>query len=229
MVTRYDGEPTSGYYNRDRLETERDAMIFIAQNTSIPIPRVLDWSVDDHGTASLTMETIQGRNMDELLDGDELSNKEKALLMRNVESFMNDILFPQLTRLRSRTMGQLAGVIFFPPRCDRTHMPDHPNGVRAEPARQASTERYTCCHNDLARGNIAVDPHSLEVKYILDWEYAGFFPPGFEFPYWRYSLKDYCKWDNDPNGTMMASRRALLAREDEQALLIGGQCDTNKH
>ena len=105
IITRYDGEPALGYYNRDRLENERNAMIFIAQNTSIPIPRVLDWSVDDHGTASLTMETIQGQTMDGLLDGDNHTDKEKALLMRNVESFMNDVLFPQLARLRSRTLG----------------------------------------------------------------------------------------------------------------------------
>ncbi|KAL9640697.1 MAG: hypothetical protein Q9204_000608 [Flavoplaca sp. TL-2023a] len=213
MITRYDGEPGLGYYNLDRLQNERDAMTFVAHNTSIPVPRVLEWSVDDDGTASLTMETVEGRTLEELLEGDDLTEEEKALLMRNVESFMDDIVSPQLATLGSATMGQLAGVLFFPPRCDRTHMPSHPNGALAEPAKQASAERYTFCHNDLARGNIVIHSDSFEVKYILDWEYAGFFPPGFEFPYWRYSLQDYCEWDNDPSGTMMASRRALLARE----------------
>ena len=89
-------------------------MTFVAHNTSIPVPRVLDWSVDDDGTASLTMETVEGRTLEELLDGDDLNQEEKALLMRNVESFMDDIVFPQLATLRSGTMGQLAGVLFFP-------------------------------------------------------------------------------------------------------------------
>ena len=98
-----------------------------------------------------------------------------------------------------------------------------------EPAKQASAERYTLCHNDLARGNIVIHSDSFEVKYILDWEYAGFFPPGFEFLYWRYSLQGYREWDNDPSGTMIASRRALLTREGKYALLTGGRCYTDKY
>ncbi len=45
MLIRYGGEPGLGYYNLDRLKNERDAMTFVAHNTSIPVPRVLDWSV----------------------------------------------------------------------------------------------------------------------------------------------------------------------------------------
>jgi thiamine kinase-like enzyme len=36
------------------------------------------------------------------------------------------------------------------------------------------------CHNDLSTNNIIVDPETLKVKAVIDWEYAGFFPPGFE-------------------------------------------------
>ena len=105
-------------------------------------------------------------------------------------------------------------------------MPSHANDAMVK---QASAERYTLCHNDLARGNIVIHSDSFEVKYILDWEYAGFFPPGFEFLYWRYSLQGYREWDNDPSGTMMASRRALLAREGEHALLTGVRCYTDEY
>ncbi len=87
------------------------------------------------------MKTVKGRTLEELLDGDDPTEEEKALLMRNVESFKDDIVFPQLATLRSGTMGQLAGVLFFPPHCDRTHMPSHANGAMAEPAKQASAER----------------------------------------------------------------------------------------
>ncbi|KAL8992592.1 MAG: hypothetical protein Q9169_006979 [Polycauliona sp. 2 TL-2023] len=228
MYTCHDGELALGYFNLDRLQNERDAMTFVAQNTTIPVPRVLDWSVDELGTASLTMETVQGRDMDDLLNGDDLTNQDKALLVANVDAFMETIVFPQLNELRSKTMGQLAGVIFYPPRCERVFGVNHPNGVRAGPARQASTERYTFCHNDLARQNIIIASDSLEVKCIIDWEYAGFFPPGFEFPYWRYSLQEIILWDEDPEGIIMASRRALVAKERKQSLVVRFTINTDK-
>ncbi|KAL8728686.1 MAG: hypothetical protein Q9166_005250 [cf. Caloplaca sp. 2 TL-2023] len=209
-IIRYDGEPALGYFNIERLENERNALNFIAQNTTIPVPRVLDWSVDEDGTASLTMETVGGRIMTDLLRDDDLTEEEKATLKRNVESFMQDVVLPQLGKLRSKSMGQLGGVLFMPPRIERVHNASHPNGARAWPAKQAATERYIYCHNDLATQNVVIHPDSLDVKCLIDWEYSGFFPPGFEFPYWRYTRDDYIMWDNDENGTMMASRRALL-------------------
>ena len=41
------------------------------------------------------------------------------------------------------------------------------------------------CHNDLSTHNIIVDPKSLRIQGIIDWEYAGFFPPEFEGPYYQ--------------------------------------------
>lgn len=41
------------------------------------------------------------------------------------------------------------------------------------------------CHNDLSMHNIIVDLGTLEIKAIIDWEYAGFYPPEFEFPFYQ--------------------------------------------
>lgn len=35
-------------------------------------------------------------------------------------------------------------------------------------------------HNDLGQQNILVDPQTLKIKAIIDWEYAGFYPARFE-------------------------------------------------
>ena len=204
-----DGSPALGKFNLDRLENEKETLKFIAQNTSIPVPRVLDWSVDEHGIASLTMEVVEGRMMDDLLRGDRLTDEEKTTLKSNVDSFMHDVVLPQLSKLRSNSIGQLTGVLFLPPRI-RPYGTDHPNGVRAGPAKYTATVCSTFCHNDLAAQNVVIEPDSLEVKCLIDWEYAGFFPPGFEMDYWRYTFDDYVGWDNDPDQLMMASRRALL-------------------
>lgn len=43
------------------------------------------------------------------------------------------------------------------------------------------------CHNDLGPQNIFVDPNTFRIVGIIDWEFAGFFPPSFELPLWRAS------------------------------------------
>lgn len=40
--------------------------------------------------------------------------------------------------------------------------------------------KYVFQHGDLAAQNILIDPQTLQVKALIDWEYAGFFPPGME-------------------------------------------------
>ncbi|KAK2595521.1 hypothetical protein QQS21_006749 [Conoideocrella luteorostrata] len=41
------------------------------------------------------------------------------------------------------------------------------------------------CHNDLSTHNVIVDPVTLKVKAVIDWEYAGFYPEEFEGMYFR--------------------------------------------
>lgn len=41
------------------------------------------------------------------------------------------------------------------------------------------------CHNDLSANNVIVNPETLKIAAIIDWEYSGFFPPEFEVPYFR--------------------------------------------
>lgn len=41
------------------------------------------------------------------------------------------------------------------------------------------------CHNDLSTHNVIVDPKTLKINAIIDWEYAGFFLPEFEAPFYR--------------------------------------------
>ncbi|KAL8914692.1 MAG: hypothetical protein Q9171_000704 [Xanthocarpia ochracea] len=209
------GTPLFDFCSTERLVNEKDALLFVAQHTTIPVPRVLDWSVDEDGIASLTTEIVNGRVMSDLLAEDDLNDEDKSTLLRNVESYMHNNVLPQLGKLRSNSMGQLAGVLYLPPRIN-TFPDDSPRCHKARPARNAATERYIFCHNDLNAHNVLIQIDSLEVMCLLDWEYSGYFPTGFDFPYWRYKHEDYVVWDNDPHRTMMASRRALLEKEFEE-------------
>lgn len=40
-------------------------------------------------------------------------------------------------------------------------------------------------HNDPSTYNVVVDPDTLKIKAIIDWEYAGFYPPEFEFAFYK--------------------------------------------
>lgn len=47
------------------------------------------------------------------------------------------------------------------------------------------SEDLVFCHNDLSTHNVIVDPATLKIKAIIDWEYAGFFPAEFEGMFFR--------------------------------------------
>ncbi|MCJ1336346.1 hypothetical protein MMC09_001622 [Bachmanniomyces sp. S44760] len=166
-------------FNPERLENERYALEFIAKNTKIPVPRVLGWSHVD-GVRCLTVETLDGAMLGDLLrDGDNrLNSTEKAILKANAIAYVYDTVLPELRKLRSRTLGQLSGAVFPPPRVS-----DFDGRPFWQP-KVSTTERYVYCHNDLAWRNIVVDPKTLEVISIIDWEFSGFFPPEFEKPLW---------------------------------------------
>lgn len=56
------------------------------------------------------------------------------------------------------------------------------------------------CHNDLGPQNIFVCPDTFQVVGIIDWEFAGFFPPYFELPLWRvFDWAEEQKMYNDAN------------------------------
>lgn len=40
-------------------------------------------------------------------------------------------------------------------------------------------------HNDLTEANVLVDRENLKIKAIIDWEFAGFYPPEFDRPFYK--------------------------------------------
>jgi Ser/Thr protein kinase RdoA (MazF antagonist) len=46
-------------------------------------------------------------------------------------------------------------------------------------------EDFASCHNDLSQSNIIINPETLKIAGIIDWEFAGYFPYYFEAPFFR--------------------------------------------
>jgi aminoglycoside phosphotransferase (APT) family kinase protein len=152
---------------KERLMNEAKSLQFIQQHTDIPVPTVYCHFEDD-GAYYLITEYIEGVSMSELLEG------QKALVGEELERHL-----AKLKTLKSCRLGGPSGIIIPPYRVfQRTDM-DYWH------LRASSQDTYVFCHNDLSQQNVIVDPHTLEIRGIIDWEYAGFFPPRFEYPFYR--------------------------------------------
>ena len=172
--TGQDGLIVDAAFSRERLENEKEALAFIAKNTNIPVPGLIEICP---GVASLTMEVKGGRMVGNLAK--ELYDGDKATLIMNINTFMNEPVLPQLKKLRSKKLGPLGGVFSTSPRiskalCDR--------GIENSswPTKDEGTECYVFCHNDLTEHNVVVNPNTLKVICLLGWEYSGYYPPDFE-------------------------------------------------
>ncbi|KAM3522941.1 hypothetical protein NHJ13051_005401 [Beauveria bassiana] len=60
-----------------------------------------------------------------------------------------------------------------------------PYRVLKHPVRVQWVMRPIFCHNDLSTHNVIVDPETLKVNAIIDWEYAGYYPQEFEGKFFR--------------------------------------------
>ncbi|KAJ2891333.1 hypothetical protein MKZ38_000564 [Zalerion maritima] len=97
-----------------------------------------------------------------------------------VEKQMNSKILPQLRSLRRNYIGSVdTSLPVFPPQ--RAYGLDR----RPWPPKLSESEDLVLCHNDLSTQNIFVDPGTFQIVGIIDWEFAGFFPPYFELPLWR--------------------------------------------
>ena len=102
---------------------------------------------------------------------------------------MYGVVLPQLESLRSNRLGQISGVLYTPPFVDSVDGTERWD-ARAWKPKISNVARYVYCHNDLAKQNLIVDPKTVKVVSVIDWEYSGFFPEGFGFPHWQHDRGD---------------------------------------
>ena len=153
------------------------------------MPRVLEWS-DVDGVGSLTTELIKGSTWSDLYW--DIDAPKKKILEENLLAFIDNVLEPQLKSLRSKTMGQIGGGMYPPNRI--TFWDRRPEWH----SKTSSTDRYVFCHNDLNIHNFMMDPETLTVKAVVDWEYSGYFPPELEYPFYLDGMEpsleeEHCK------------------------------------
>ncbi|KAG9227965.1 hypothetical protein BJ875DRAFT_294567 [Amylocarpus encephaloides] len=114
------------------------------------------------------MEFVEGVTMDEL------DTEQRKIVQKELEGHLGT-----MRNLKSRVWGGPSGIVI-PPYRALTNTPRPKWEMKPR-----DSEDLVFCHNDFSTHNVMVDPETLKVNAILDWEYAGFFPQEFEGTYSR--------------------------------------------
>ncbi|KAF5129791.1 hypothetical protein E5D57_006122 [Metarhizium anisopliae] len=155
----FDGTLSIPRFGNERLLNEGATLRFIAENTNIPVPKLYGCFEDDNAVYLVT----------ELIEGVEMAALEPA--QRKTVELELEGYVDVLRGLKSRVI---------PPY--RVIAKSHRQTWKMKP-RESSNLVF--CHNDFSAHNVIVDPVSLKVKAVIDWEYAGFYPREFESEFFR--------------------------------------------
>ncbi|KAJ2979561.1 hypothetical protein NQ176_g3179 [Zarea fungicola] len=146
---------------------EAESLQFIRKHTDIPVPTVYCHFLDDDAYYIIT-EFVDGISMADL------SEKQKPIVCEKLERHR-----AKLKNLRSSRLGGPSGIVIPPYRVLKLAEADR------WVLQPSASDDYVFCHNDLSQQNVIVDPNSLKINAIIDWEYAGFFPPYFDWPFYN--------------------------------------------
>ncbi|KAI1196828.1 kinase-like protein [Nemania serpens] len=176
---------------------EAEAMRFVRNNTSIPVPEVHNaYKDEESGHTRIIMEFIEGAELEEVWDT--YSPAEKESVIAQLRGYMQE-----LRQFKGTYIGAIDGSW-----CDDHFFDDHRGGYGpfkneddfnagiVKALKQGKSETFvdvTCeiflecmrgheivfTHNDFAPRNILVQ--GPKVVAILDWELAGYYPN-----YWEY-------------------------------------------
>ncbi|KAG8161110.1 hypothetical protein KVR01_009374 [Diaporthe batatas] len=153
-------------FRKESVMNEAESLRYIRQNTNIPVPTVYcDFEDDD--AYYLVTEYVEGVSMSDLTED------QKAVVREELRGHL-----ATLRTLRSNRLGGPLGIVIPPYRVLRHTETDR---WRLKPS---DHDEYVFCHNDLSQQNVIVDPEMLRINAIIDWEYAGFYPARFEWPFY---------------------------------------------
>jgi len=152
---------------KKKLMNEAASLRFIAEKTDIPVPALCD-EFEDSGAYCLVTRYVEGVKMTDL------TPEQKNIVMEEIE-----VHLASLQRLKSATIGGPSGLVIPPHRATTKTKND------TWILRSSTVDEYVFCHNDLSQQNIIVDPATLKIAAIIDWEFAGFYPAYFEMPFYK--------------------------------------------
>lgn len=184
--------------NHERIANEAKALKLVAEQTKIPVPRLIHHGTHPDGSQFLVTERIDGITLNRFAGCSGLEGIAhisvtadtptcKTCLEKgyhNALEFIQITVLPQLAALRSKERG-LDGFVMPP---SWIYSDIQPPWIGKKPWKTLPLKdlNYVFTHGDLAAHNIMIDRDTLKVKALIDWEFAGYFLPGME----RWSLRE---------------------------------------
>lgn len=184
--------------------SEAHTLKFIAERTSIPVPRLKGTFVSKTGVKYIVMEYIKGEPLSKIWH--KLDSAKKSVLLLEIRGFMNEL------RNITPPKPSIVATVDYSPCTDDRVAPDpfgpfdthnefhsflrwgindegHPNPAIGEiiRAHRSQQHRTTFTHGDLSPRNILVCDG--KIVGIIDWETAGWFPE-----YWEYTRAWESSW-----------------------------------
>ncbi|KAK4686802.1 hypothetical protein P7C73_g3323, partial [Tremellales sp. Uapishka_1] len=193
------GAPAHGHvFSKESLENEALAMAYVKQHTTIPVPEVVA-AYEDRGCFYLLQEFIEDAVQARVF----FDNSTAFEIIRNqLEGYV-----AQLKTLTSPTLRSFTKLTQFP-----FHI--HYNRPLLSRAKfKENVEPYVLCHGDLAWHNVLVHPETYKVLAIIDWEFAGFYPPVVEGSFWKEGTYKYATGEG-PDEVVEKLNQLALKEED---------------
>ncbi|KAJ2892720.1 hypothetical protein MKZ38_009436 [Zalerion maritima] len=173
LVHRPNNDVLRPFWAKQRLQNEAATLQFVASNTNVPVPRCQLYSKD----GLLHLETERVTNGILLMD---VAAESRSAAAAAVDKQIRTDILPQLRSLRRKYIGSVdSNLPVFPPQ--RVYNRDRRTWGRIS----STSDCFVLCHNDLGPQNIFIKPDTFQIVAIIDWEFAGFFPPYFELPLWN--------------------------------------------
>ncbi|KAI0388516.1 kinase-like domain-containing protein [Xylariaceae sp. FL0594] len=187
-----DGTPFTWFrsLNHERITNQAKALILIHKETTIPVPRLLDYGELPDGRRYLVTELIDGLTLKEMHSQSCLKPAGQKHMENipcktcldkansNALDFIMTTVLPQLGKLKSRQRG-IDGFVMPPSWLAPDAQPPW-KGKKSWKTIPLEKPEYVFQHGDMAAQNIILDRQNLQVNALIDWEHAGFFPPGME-------------------------------------------------
>lgn len=176
--------------NHERITNEAKALQLVARETSVLVPKLLDHGTYSDGRRYLKTAFVEGTRLNTILrrncskpEGQKHTSDTPCKACsdqayQNALDYISTTVLPQFAAMRSQTRG-IDGFVMPP----SWLCPDiQPPWIGKETWKTLPLElpEYTFQHGDIAAQNIIVDSQTLKVKALIDFEYAGFYPPGME-------------------------------------------------
>lgn len=159
--------------SRIAIRNKYHAIQFVRQHTTIPVPKIVKFRDEPGLPVQIVMEYVENAQPAHLV---RMGAGGAKLLKDQIRKILLQLHFITDPKCRS-----FAGIPLFAHRFEATHIPIQDLLYR----QYESDSPYVLCHGDLAWHNILIDPDTFEIKCLLDWEYAGFYPVEVEGDYWK--------------------------------------------